>query len=434
MTYRIAQRLFPIVALLLAMASVGIATAEPVDSQFVQTWERTDRPVSSAQVSRTWMWGPEAFTNVLTEEYAEAPAGEREVQYFDKSRMEITDPKAVNDGVWYVTNGLLSTELITGRMQVGHDQFEQRGPADIPVAGDPDSTTTPTYATLQPFLTAPKHTESGCITQVLDADGNVTIDPDLVLYCIIAQPTNLPTDHTIASVFWEFLVEEGTVYQNGEYVQDDLFIDPWYATGYPITEAYWTETTVAGTSKQVLLQCFERRCLTYTPDNPDGWRVEAGNVGQHYHAWRYDDQEPTLPEFLYIIQIDGRETSAGRVEDGVRRGTSFRGTATGDVAGTFTASIEYMPPNPGAGVTNTVVGGIWSITSPDGGISGVFSSGSAAWDDEGIMAEINTIMKVTGRSGIYVDAPREARFSGTLDHTGWPPIPPRIEGTLLLYR
>ena len=35
------------------------------------------------------------------------------------------------------------------------------------------------------------------------------------------------------------------------------------------------------------MQCFERRCLTYTPDNPDGWQVEAGNVGQHYYAWRY---------------------------------------------------------------------------------------------------------------------------------------------------
>jgi hypothetical protein len=40
----------------------------------------------------------------------------------------------------------------------------------------------------------------------------------------------------------------------------------------------------------VLLQCFERRCLTYAPDNPPGWQVEAGNVGQHYHAWRYGQQ------------------------------------------------------------------------------------------------------------------------------------------------
>ena len=39
----------------------------------------------------------------------------------------------------------------------------------------------------------------------------------------------------------------------------------------------------------MLIQCFERRCLTYTPGNPDGWQVEAGNVGQHYFHWRYGD-------------------------------------------------------------------------------------------------------------------------------------------------
>jgi len=35
------------------------------------------------------------------------------------------------------------------------------------------------------------------------------------------------------------------------------------------------------------VQVFERRVLTYTPSNPSGWQVEAGNVGQHYYAWRY---------------------------------------------------------------------------------------------------------------------------------------------------
>ena len=37
----------------------------------------------------------------------------------------------------------------------------------------------------------------------------------------------------------------------------------------------------------VLVQAFERRIVTYTPDNPPGWQVEMGNVGQHYHGWRY---------------------------------------------------------------------------------------------------------------------------------------------------
>ena len=37
----------------------------------------------------------------------------------------------------------------------------------------------------------------------------------------------------------------------------------------------------------VLVQAFERRVLTYTPDNAPEWRVEMGNVGQHYYQWRY---------------------------------------------------------------------------------------------------------------------------------------------------
>ena len=37
----------------------------------------------------------------------------------------------------------------------------------------------------------------------------------------------------------------------------------------------------------MLVQAFERRVLTYTPSNSDGWKVEAGNVGRHYYEWRY---------------------------------------------------------------------------------------------------------------------------------------------------
>jgi hypothetical protein len=37
----------------------------------------------------------------------------------------------------------------------------------------------------------------------------------------------------------------------------------------------------------VLIQAFERRVLTYTPDNPPGFTVEYGNIGRHYYTWRY---------------------------------------------------------------------------------------------------------------------------------------------------
>jgi hypothetical protein len=46
---------------------------------------------------------------------------------------------------------------------------------------------------------------------------------------------------------------------------------------------------VAGVQQLVMIQCFERRAMTYTPQNEPNWRVEAGNVGRHYYAWRYGE-------------------------------------------------------------------------------------------------------------------------------------------------
>ncbi len=123
------------IALIFAMIYQATA-AEPANSYFQSTWQRTDDPVENGLISRTWMWGPEGFTGQMTEEYAESPGGERTVQYFDKSRMEITDPSAPTNSVWYVTNGLLVVELITGRMQMGDNSFVQYNPAAVNVAGD----------------------------------------------------------------------------------------------------------------------------------------------------------------------------------------------------------------------------------------------------------------------------------------------------------
>ena len=78
----------------------------------------------------------------------ESPEACRTVQYYDKSRMEITDPEADPTSPWYVTNGLLVVELMTGQVQTGHNTFESHNPAQVNVAGDSDDPTGPTYATL----------------------------------------------------------------------------------------------------------------------------------------------------------------------------------------------------------------------------------------------------------------------------------------------
>ena len=82
------------------------------------------------------MWGPSADGPSLLEPYAESPGGQRTARYFDKTRMEITHPDGDSSSIWYVSNGLLAEELITGRMQLGDNTFEQHDPAQINVAGD----------------------------------------------------------------------------------------------------------------------------------------------------------------------------------------------------------------------------------------------------------------------------------------------------------
>jgi hypothetical protein len=57
--------------------------------------------------------------------------------------------------------------------------------------------------------------------------------------------------------------------------------------GYPISEGYWTTMRVSGRDMPVLVQAYQRRVLTYVPDFPANWKVQMGNVGQHYFEWRY---------------------------------------------------------------------------------------------------------------------------------------------------
>lgn len=287
------------------VATVAGASAEPPgNQQFGRTWSRTDKPVADGQVDRTWMWGPEGNTAVFAEPYAESPDGMRAVQYFDKSRMEITHPGAPDDDLWYVTNGLLATELISGRMQLGDDLFEERSPSNLPVAGDADDTSGPTYATLAEVLEVEPLAEGTEITWRIDSMGNVSNDTPLTGHGVTAAFWDEVTNHTVASPFWDFMNSDGIVWQDGAYVTDELFENPFYATGRPITEAYWATVKVAGEVQPVLLQCFERHCLTYTPQNEDGWKVEAGNVGQHYYAWRYGSEAETVTIFL-VAEGDG---------------------------------------------------------------------------------------------------------------------------------
>jgi hypothetical protein len=277
------------------------ARVAPANQHFERTWARTDKPVADGAVSRTWIWGPEAFTGELREPYADAPGGERVVQYFDKSRMEINNPSGNPDTPFYVTNGLLVVEMVAGRFQTGDAAFDERPqPAAVNIAGDPgdESGLSPTYADIARYglRSQPPLPAGSVVTQRIDGAGVVTNDPTLAAHnVIVSVHVQEPgIDHWVASVFYDFLSSEGPVSIDGQLVTDQLF-EPWfYASGLPITEPFWSRVLVLGSPHDVLWQCFERRCLTYTPGNPEGFRVEAGNVGQHYHRWRYEQESIVL--------------------------------------------------------------------------------------------------------------------------------------------
>ncbi len=267
------------------------ATNAFVDPAFRAVWQRTDRPVAEQRAVRSWMWGPRGLM-ARGEQYAQAPGGTRQVQYFDKARMELTNPSGDRSSPWFVTTGLLVVEMITGRMQVGDQEFVQREPADIPVAGDPDDPAAPRYSSFGGVTGQLADDRTGqMVTETLDRAGRVgryAGPPHAAARLAHYVPESR---HNIAQAFWDYLNARGTVYENGAYRSGP--ISDWVFTmGYPISEPFWTRVRVGGVERDVLVQVFERRVLTYSPDNPAGWRVEQGNVGRHYYAWRYGEQLP----------------------------------------------------------------------------------------------------------------------------------------------
>lgn len=261
------------------------------DNAFEQVWARTDRPLTEGAAglqARTWIWGPEPITAAHYEQYREGANGTRLVQYFDKSRMEINDPATGE-----VTNGLLVMEMIEGRIQVGNEQFEERAPSNQAVAGDPTEVNeqAPTYRSLRHVAFPVKkdhfpNRNGQSVTEVLASDGSVTKNESLAGYNVTFAAYDEQLGHNIPNVFTDYFAQQGIIYEQGSYRQGQI-IDWLFAIGLPISEPYWAKVRVNGVEKDVLLQAFQRRVLTYTPTNSPSWRVEMGNVGQHYLRWRY---------------------------------------------------------------------------------------------------------------------------------------------------
>jgi sugar lactone lactonase YvrE len=292
--------LFGLLPLVTAMAA-GPAFNDP---GFSNTWNRVDKPVLDLPggAGRGYTWGP-AIPQAAAVTKEAYNGGQRTVQYFDKARMEVNNPGGNPNDLFYVTTGLLVKELVTGKRQDGDNSFSQQQPSGVQVAGDTNefggNQVAPTYASFR-FIGTFSGTENGrlsepgqTVTSRVDRDGQVSnfTPPE---QRVIAGYDSV-TQHNIPDVFAAFASSEGPIWNGSAFVNGKvLFDNPVYVLGRPLTEAYWTRAVVAGKEQDVLVQLYERRVLTYTPANPAGFKVEMGNVGQHYYRWRYSNPQPTV--------------------------------------------------------------------------------------------------------------------------------------------
>lgn len=285
-----------LIALVLPSIMAVQAAGSFATPAFQQQWQQGEAIAPN-------FWGPLATArDGQHEPYKEAPGGQRLVQYFDKTRMELTNPAS---GI--VTNGLLTVELKTGRLQVGDNAFEQRQPAQVNIAGDP-GTDGPTYADLAQLQEHFPHKDQIDVGLFRYAHGRFDIlplgDP---LYDVLGNPsvntlgayTEDPAGRYGQYVFPPF----------ADYIRS-LPLPMDQTTGYPIAPLFVAEVKIAGIPTYVAIQAFERRVLTYNPGNANRFKVEFGNIGQHYYTWRYGAAPPlpstpppsTAPDFSPFAQ------------------------------------------------------------------------------------------------------------------------------------
>ena len=302
-------------------ASAATSFASPL---FQSKWT-TDEAVTQN------FWGPlQNARDGQPEPYVEGiyngAAGQRLVQYFDKGRMELTNP-ATNT----VTSGLLATELITGKLQSGDSTFQTLQPAGVPIAGDPDNIG-PTYASISAnaaALQSPTASTPGVpTTRLLGPTGTLGIytgasasDPQANIATFDAT-----TQHNVPAAFLTFRNKVNLL-----------------NIGFAISEPFWSNVKVGGVLKDVLVQAFERRVLTYTPTNNDPFKVEFGNIGQHYFSWRQSPQnQATATPSVTATPIAVADTVAPKLSKvGTAYQTPYSFTVTWTTSEPASSEVQY---------------------------------------------------------------------------------------------
>jgi hypothetical protein len=262
------------IAVVLSM-TVARAADEFAAPAFAQRWQQDEQIVPN-------FWGP--LANARPGQYEQyltpgtcpraipchvapiEPTSERRlVQYFDKGRMELT----ISAGGPTVTAGLLVEEMVTGRVQIGDTQFVDQAPATVPVAGDADNPF-PLYRDLSSgAAVAPTALVGAPVQLLLTPTGGSTVTAFTADPATIGAARDDQTGHVLPRAFADFRARVGLE-----------------TVGLAVTEPFWADVKIAGTTRRIMIQAFERRVLTYNPANPPAFRVEFGNVGQQYVAWR----------------------------------------------------------------------------------------------------------------------------------------------------
>ncbi|HYP40880.1 MAG TPA: hypothetical protein VEX13_11015 [Chloroflexia bacterium] len=345
--------------LLMFLAGLVTPTPQPTSAQpipfgdpaFQRQWDYSDKAVGAAR--RTWLWGPAPLGPARPERMVgspargAAPADNHLVQYFDKARMEFN----ARDGI--VTNGRLVVEMMSGSIQtsLAGGEFFPLIPSGLPIAGDTAldaaNRDTPTYVSLFKIATiegdGPQATPltGTLITATYTRFGVVgTLPTNTVASALMPRVHTFyaPSDpnapngrndllgHNIPNVFMNFLTQRGLVSNGppGQYRTDYLFEgNHWVnAVGLPITEPYWVRVRISGNDSWVMFQAFERRILTYNPSTPDPlWRVEMGNVGQHYKDWRPEPLVASPLGGVRVVQSSPNPTSDVCFGDGAINGS-----------------------------------------------------------------------------------------------------------------
>ncbi len=228
------------------------------------------------------VWGAGPFYTSY-EPAGGTPAGNHLVQYFDGGRLEVNDPAADRQAAGFITGGRLVAELVASRIRTGREPGDQeaRPPTTQPIVGDSGPDSAPAYPAFASLMNAPAPGDhnGAVIDHRLNADGSVTqIGGQAAAFMLGHYEPG--TRHNIAAVFWRFVQDGGT----GPAAR-------WVTTlGLPLAEPVWVQAQVGGAQRDVLVQLFERRVLTFDPAGTGA--VALTLVGRHYWAWRYADIQP----------------------------------------------------------------------------------------------------------------------------------------------